>query len=151
MSEPSVMELMAEIQKLQQRNAKLEKENTDLRAINQEYTKAILDNETALAISRFKDSVFVYMNDNCLNILGYKWDEVIGRSAWDINIWVDIDEREQVMNEFSKQGYARNVECRFRKKMGGYAVTMVSTSIITVDGVKWMVLAAKDISNNYTI
>lgn len=151
MCEGRIKELEAQVQELQQRIVKLEEENIDLRAMNEEYTKAVLDDETALAISRFKDSVFTYMNDTCLNILGYKWDEVIGKSAWELNMWVDFEERERVMNEFSKRGYARNVEVRFRKKMGGYAVTLVSTSIITVDGVKWMVLAAKDISEQSSI
>jgi len=151
MSEGRIKELEAQVQELQQRIVKLEEENIDLRAMNEEYTKAVLDDETALAISRFKDSVFTYMNDTCLNILGYKWDEVIGKSAWELNMWVDFEERERVMNEFSKRGYARNVEVRFRKKMGGYAVTLVSTSIITIDGVKWMVLAAKDISEQSSI
>lgn len=151
MCEGRIKELEAQVQELQQRSVKLEEENIDLRAMNEEYTKAVLDDETALAISRFKDSVFTYMNDTCLNILGYKWDEVIGKSAWELNMWVDFEERERVMNEFSKRGYARNVEVRFRKKMGGYAVTLVSTSIITVDGVKWMVLAAKDISEQSSI
>jgi len=151
MSEGRIKELEAQVQVLQQRIVKLEEENIDLRAMNEEYTKAVLDDETALAISRFKDSVFIYMNDTCLNILGYKWDEVIGKSAWELNMWVDFEERERVMNEFSKRGYARNVEVRFRKKMGGYAVTLVSTSIITIDGVKWMVLAAKDISEQSSI
>lgn len=151
MCEGRIKELEAQVQELQQRSVKLEEENIDLRAMNEEYTKAVLDDETALAISRFKDSVFTYMNDTCLNILGYKWDEVIGKSAWELNMWVDFEERERVMNEFSKRGYARNVEVRFRKKMGGYAVTLVSTSIITIDGVKWMVLAAKDISEQSSI
>jgi len=139
-------ELEVEVSSLQRRIAKLEQETIDLRAINEECTKALLDNETALAISRFKDSVFVYMNDNCLNLLGYTRDEVIGKSAWDLNLWVDIEEREVVLNEFSKRGYARKVECRFRKKKGGYIVTLGSTIILSVDGVQFMVLAGQDIS-----
>ena len=110
-----------------------------------------MDNETALAISRFKDSVFYYMNNNCLNMLGYTRDEVIGKSAWDLNLWVDIEEREAVLNEFSKRGYARRVECRFRKKKGGYIVTLATTCILNVDGVQFMVLAGQDISASQPI
>jgi len=144
-------ELEAEVSRLQKRIARLERENIDLKAVNEECTKAMLDNETALAISRFKDSVFVYMNNNCLNMLGYKRDEVIGKSAWDINLWVDIEEREFVLNEFSKRGYAREVECRFRKKKGGYIVMLATTSILNVEGVQFMVLAGQDISASQPI
>lgn len=146
-----IRELEAEVERLRQVNARLEQENRDLRIINEEYAKAWLDNETALSISRFKDDVILYMNDYCLKILGYQRDEVIGKSAWDINVWVDIGEREVVMNEFSKRGYARNIECRFRKKKGGYIVTLISTSVISVDGEKFMVLAAKDISATQSV
>ncbi|HRY13946.1 MAG TPA: PAS domain S-box protein [Syntrophomonadaceae bacterium] len=138
--------LEAEVFRLQKRIARLEQENIDLRAINEEFARALIDNETALGISRFKDSVMVYMNNTCLNMLGYKWDEVIGKSAWDLNLWVDIEEREIVLNEFSKRGYAREVECRFRKKMGGYVVTLATTSIFNVDGVQYMILSGQDIS-----
>lgn len=151
MTDPRIGELEAEIDRLRQATARLQQENADLRAINEQCSKAVLDDETALAISRFKDSVFVYMNDNCLKMLDYTWDDVIGRSAWDINIWVDIEEKEVVMNEFSKRGYARNVECRFRKKKGGYIVTLASTIIINIDGVKFMVLAAQDISSGQPV
>lgn len=144
-------EFEAEVSRLQKRMALLEQENSDLRAISEECTKAFLDGETVLAISRFKDSVFVYMNEVALRILDYHWDEVIGKSAWDLNMWVDFGEREVVLNEFSRRGYAHNVECRFRKKKGGYVVVLASTSIITVDGVKYMVLAGKDISDSKSI
>ncbi|MEQ8200126.1 MAG: PAS domain S-box protein [Syntrophomonadaceae bacterium] len=151
MTDLRIRELEAEVERLRQVNARLEQENRDLRIINEEYAKAWLDNETALSISRFKDDVILYMNDYCLKILGYQRDEVIGKSAWDINVWVDIGEREVVMNEFSKRGYARNIECRFRKKKGGYIVTLISTSVISVDGEKFMVLAAKDISATQSV
>lgn len=151
MADDRTEELEAEVSRLQKRIARLERENIDLKAVNEECTKAMLDNETALAISRFKDSVFVYMNNNCLNMLGYKRDEVIGKSAWDINLWVDIEEREFVLNEFSKRGYAREVECRFRKKKGGYIVMLATTSILNVEGVQFMVLAGQDISASQPI
>jgi len=144
-----IQELEAELLKLQQENSKLEKENRDLRSISEDYLKASYDNQTALSISRFKDGVFLYMNDRCLKILGYELEEVIGKSVWELNIWVDFTEREVLLNHFSKQGYVRNFECRFRKKDGNVAVTLISSSIINVNGVKCMVISTIDITEDF--
>ncbi len=72
MADDCTKKLEAEVFRLQKRIARLEQENIDLRAINEEFARALIDNETALGISRFKDSVMVYMNNTCLNMLGYK-------------------------------------------------------------------------------
>lgn len=143
-----IQELEAEVLRLQQGNAKLGIENNDLRSISEDYLKAYYDNQTALTISRFKDGVFIYMNDTCLKILGYKLEEVIDKSVWELNIWVDFGEREELLNHFSKQGYVRNFKCTFRKKNGNAVVTLISSSIINVGGVKCMVISAAVITEH---
>jgi len=144
--EQYILELEARVSKLEQENLVLKEINDDLHRLASDYATAIIDNKTALAISRFKDAVFMYMNDACLNILGYKWDEIIGHSSLELNTWLDYTEREAALNQISKKGSVRNFHCKFGRKDGSIAYTIMSCSIVDIGDMKCMVVAATDIT-----
>jgi PAS domain S-box-containing protein len=145
--EQHILELEAKVSRLEQENTLLKEVNNQLHSVTDDYLTAFLKNESALAISRFGDAVFLYMNDACLNILGYKWDEIIGKSSWELHTWADFTEREEVLNQISKKGYIRNFECKFGRKDGSIAYTIMSSTIVNVDDMKCMVIAATDITD----
>jgi len=135
-----------EVTRLQQEVCRLQTELQDLRLIAEKFSKAFYNNQTASAIVRLEDATFVEVNDVCLESLGYNREEMIGKSAWELNIWTDLTEREEIMNHFSKEGYIRNFECRFGKKRGGILIGLMSSSIIDINGVKYILTSASDIT-----
>ncbi len=50
--------------------------------------------------------------------MGYSKDELIGRSAIDLNIWTQINIREEMIRNLAKNGVVRNVEATFCCKDG---------------------------------
>jgi PAS domain S-box-containing protein len=135
-----------EVIRLQQEICSLQAELQDLRLIAEKFSKAFYNNQTAAAIVRLEDATFVEVNDACLESLGYTREEMIGKSAWELNIWTDFAEREEIMNQYSKAGYVRNFECQFGKKKGGILIALMSSSIIDINGVKHILTSACDIT-----
>lgn len=136
----------SEVVGLQQEISSLKAEVQDLRQKEEKYSKAFNENQVALIIIRLKDSVVVDVNETCLGFLGYQREEMIGKSLLELNTWSDLAEREEIMNQISKVGSVRNLECRIRKKRGEIMVALLSSTIIDLDGLKHMLTSGIDIT-----
>ena len=42
-----------------------------------------------ITISRMRDGNYIDVNNSFLNLLGYRRDEVIGRTSYEVGIWID--------------------------------------------------------------
>ncbi len=69
-------------------------------------------------VTREADGLFVEANEAYLQLIGYTADEVIGHSALDLNIYVDIEDRKKVIDTLRQHGHIENSEIRFRRKNG---------------------------------
>jgi len=78
------------------------------------------------------------------DILGYTLEEAAAMNTQ--NFWADAREREAFVDALGKQGYARNVECRFRRKSGEVFSALMNASFVEVDGEMLVATWAHDIT-----
>lgn len=94
-----------------------------------------------------ESGIFIDVNDSCCELTGYKYQEIIGQQDLDLNIWVNLEEREEINTTLQGVGVVRNQEINYRKKSGVVGTALVSAKRIHWDG-KWCLLVvAKDISD----
>jgi len=62
--------------------------------------------------------MYVSINEGFTRILGYTWEEAIGKTSLEMNIWVDSDDRKHLVNELISKGEVKNFEAKFRAKNG---------------------------------
>jgi PAS domain S-box-containing protein len=105
-----------------------------LRSSEERFYKAFHASPAAKSIVSAVDRRFIDVNDHFLEMLAYTRDEVIGRSADDIGMWVDIADRDQLRQELEKSGIARNMETTLRAKDGSLHQVLGSAVVIHVDG-----------------
>jgi PAS domain S-box-containing protein len=87
-----------------------------------------------ITLTSLKEGRYVDVNESFLYAIGYSRDEVIGRTATELNIWVDPNDRVRFIQGLKEHGSIRNLEFRMRKKSGEVGTVLMSSEIITIDG-----------------
>ena len=98
------------------------------------FASAFRSSPDAFSISIFPEGRYIDVNDGFVGMTGYSREEVIGKTALEMNLWVDHSERSEIMARFAKSGELRAEEFRFRRKSGEVRVGQYSGSITEVDG-----------------
>ena len=101
-----------------------------LRESEEKFTKAFRSAPYAAALTRTQDGLIVEVNDTFLEISGYSRNDVLGKTADELGIWVHPEDRSAVFEELSRNGRVRNREYQFRTKNGGTIVGLFSAEII---------------------
>ena len=117
-----------------------------LQKSERKFTKVFHAVPALLAISSLKEGRYVDVNDTTLRALGYRRDEMIGRSALELNIWEDLSDRARVLQALEEKGSAKNIEVRLRGKSGQRLVCLFSAEYIDLDGDRYMLSLIRDIS-----
>lgn len=122
----------------------LSKEQESLQKFNK-----IFDNNPALmAISSIPEKIFTEVNQVFLSKTGYSREEVIGKSAGQISLFVDPEKQLEIAAELERKGYIRNCELRVNTKMGNIMVGLFSGEIIENLGKKHFLTVMVDITEN---
>ncbi len=87
----------------------------------------------AIGIGDIRNGELVEVNDAWLRLLGYKRDEVIGRTVEELSIFVRTEERGEIIRVIQDQGRVVNHPVRFRQKSGSLIDIHYSAEIVTFD------------------
>jgi len=121
-----------------------EKEITSLKHSEEKFRKAYMTSPDSININRLSDGMYVSINEGFTRILGYTWEEAIGKTSLEMNIWVDSDDRKHLVNELISKGEVKNFEAKFRAKNGDIIYGSMSASIIDLDGVPHLLNVTRD-------
>jgi PAS domain S-box-containing protein len=100
----------------------------------EKYSKAFKAFPEAITIASMTDGRYIEVNEVFLNKTGFRRDEVIGHTAAELGVWIDMSERQKYIEELSKKGFMRNFETRFKMRGGEIRYFSVSSEIIEIDG-----------------
>lgn len=81
-----------------------------------------------------------------MKLSGYGRDEAIGRTAFDLNVWVNKCDRMKLLQELQANGFVQNLEVEFRKKSGEIIIALLSAEVIDLDGIKCILSVNHDIT-----
>lgn len=100
-----------------------------------------------MTITRVRDQLIIAVNDAWLEQTGFDREEVIGRTRTQLNLWVDLADREAMVEKMSSTGSLRNVEVRYRRKTGEHSVLFGALETIEVGGERYVLGTSFDISD----
>ena len=104
-----------------------------LRQSQENFSRAFNSNPAALAITRIDDGTFLIVNEAYTKIMGYEAGEILGHTVADLNIYVNPEERKQLILQLQKQGRVRNYELLVRSSSGSVKTLIVSMEPILYD------------------
>ncbi len=104
------------------------------RLSEERFAKAFNVSPICMSITTLEDGRFIDVNENFCLVLGFTYDEILGRKSLDINFWTDIADREQIVNKLILKQAVREQEIRFFRKDGEARIGLLSAEIINIDG-----------------
>lgn len=134
-------------QKVVARTAELAKAETELRQSEEKFASAFRSSPSAIAIIRASDSRYIEVNDSFYHLTGYTPENVIGRTAIELNFWANLDQRTQLFEVLHENGSIRNYESDFRTQSGEIRTALLSAELIQLNGENCLITVAQDISD----
>lgn len=101
----------------------------------------------AITLTTITEGRFIDVNDSFLHLTGHKRDEVINSTIADLKIWVNPDERTQMLQQLYKEGYVNNFELIYNKKSGEHRIALASVSVLDIDEAKCLLAFFYDITD----
>jgi len=118
----------------------------EFEGIQEKYTKAFLAVPDAITISELDTGKFIEVNDAATVLFGYSREELIGRSAAELGIWLKEEDRAFFFGLLEKEGRIRDFEVVERKKTGVQYTAMINADILTIGGRKYLIAILRDIT-----
>jgi PAS domain S-box-containing protein len=122
-----------------------------LRESEEKFSKVFYASPIPLSINRVSDGRYVEVNGSFLERSGYQRQEVIGRTAQEMGVWVNPAEREEMMRILREQGSLRNFEGQLRTKSGRIGTALLFREIIEIAGEKHFIGTSLDITERKQI
>ncbi len=89
-----------------------------LRETEERFEKAFRASVTGIMITTFRDGVILDANEAYLKLLGYRYEELIGRPTTEMDIYLTPEDRTKILQKLLKDGIVRNQELQLRAKTG---------------------------------
>ena len=118
----------------------------ELRASEERFAKVFRASPAPTVISTLDDGRFIDANDRWLDAMGYRREEVIGRTSKDIDLWVDPKARARLISTLQAEGSMRDVPVRIRGKAGEERDQLWSAEILSLGGQAVLLSAVQDIT-----
>ena len=83
----------------------------------EKFSKAFESTQVYMTLEN-QDHVFVDANKAFLEGVGVQRDEVLGRSATDLNIFFDLEDARRLRQTVQENGFLKDFEIRFRRSSG---------------------------------
>lgn len=112
----------------------------------QKFSTAFNCSPDPISISTLKEGRYIEVNDSFVKLSGYTRDEVINRTAFELNIWVNQGDRTKLLHELQTQTLVRDREILLRGKSGKIVTAQVSAEVIELDGIPHILAVTHDIS-----
>jgi PAS domain S-box-containing protein len=112
----------------------------------QKFSKAFRCSPDPITISTLKEGRYIEVNDSFVQLTGYERSEAIGRTAFELNIWVNESDRAKLLQKLELEGAIRNYELEFRKKSGEVILVQLSAEVIDLDGIPCLLAVSHDIT-----
>jgi diguanylate cyclase (GGDEF)-like protein/PAS domain S-box-containing protein len=126
----------------------LESMTQALQSSERRYRMAFLTCLDCFSILTVDGGVYIDINQAFTETFGFEREEAIGRSTRELNIWVDLEEREQMLALLRRDFACKNFEARFRKKNGQTFFGRNSNSMIELDGKLCYLSVIRDVSES---
>jgi PAS domain S-box-containing protein len=117
-----------------------------LRLSEEKFSKAFHCSPTILWISTLQEGRVLEVNEAFERHFGFARDEIVGHTKLELDLWIDLRERETLVDTVRRQGNARDQEVHFRGKSGQVMVILLSAELVELHGQRCLLTVGQDIT-----
>jgi PAS domain S-box-containing protein len=118
-----------------------------LRGSEERLRAAFMASPDAININRLRDGAYASVNQRFEQLSLWSRAEVIGKTAADLDLWVDREEREHLMARLVSEGAIQRAETALRRRDGSVFTASISAQTFEADGERFLLAVTRDISD----
>jgi PAS domain S-box-containing protein len=99
-----------------------------------------------VTIIQAEDGRCIDVNSAFTRVTGWTYDEVVGKTAADLDIWNNPQDREKLTASIAEHGRVDNLEAQFRMKDGRLITALMSATLIILRNKPHILTITRDIS-----
>ncbi len=124
---------------------------TALRHSEERFSKAFAASPLPMAIQTVRDHRHIDVNAAFLKMMGFVRDEVIQHTSFELGIWQDEAQWQEVTQLLGRRLPVRDLECRFRTKTGTIRNALVSIEFFNLGSDSCAMIIIHDISERISL
>lgn len=144
-------------QQLAEQNTKLQQLNQELETLveqrtaalgksEEKFAKAFRSTPHAITITTMTNGCHIEVNDSFCQMTGYTEEEIIGRTAVELELWVNQEARGKLFQLLTEEGTVRNFEFNFKTKYEKIRTALLSAEILEINGQTCVLAVSQDIT-----
>lgn len=114
--------------------------------VQERFLKIFKNTSSLVAISQVDTGVYLDVNDSFFNTLGYKREELIGKSSLQLNMFANPEIRNKIIERLKKEQYIKGHEIEILDKNGQHHVGLFSMSFIESSNQKHLLTIMEDVT-----
>lgn len=118
----------------------------EVRSQEEKFAIAFHSSPYAVMLTNLADGKILEVNESFETITGYSRAESIGRTTWELDLWVRMADRAKLVQTLKKDGQIRQVEYEFRTKSGDVVIGLLSAHIYASKDQPWILASINDIT-----
>jgi two-component system cell cycle sensor histidine kinase/response regulator CckA len=99
-----------------------------------------------ITISSLADGTYIEVNDAFLRMIEHERADVIGRTARDLGIWEDAEQRSSLLLRLAGTEAVRGLEARFRTRSGNILQVELSAEAVQLQGTPCLLAIVRDVT-----
>ncbi len=120
---------------------------SELSISEQRFSKAFNSNPSAMSISSLQNGIILNINKSFENIIGYTYDELVGESVLDFNIYENPEARKELIIELNVTGSIRDKLMRFRTRSNTMRTVILSMEKVKIFEDDYVLTTFNDITS----
>ena len=117
-----------------------------LLASERRFSQAFNASPVPISISTINEGRIIDVNESFTRVMGYSREELIGRTARELNLWANFEQRAEALRILENEGSVRDIEVLSCIKGGEIRSFLISIEIIELDGERCLLIATNDIT-----
>jgi PAS domain S-box-containing protein len=99
-----------------------------------------------ITLTEMQSGRFAMVNRSFERLTGWSADEVIGRTAIDIGVWHDVEDRQRFVSQVRSAGRVQDMPVRFQRRDGSTVPMLISGARFLIDRSEYLVINARDMT-----
>ncbi|MGE7959171.1 bifunctional diguanylate cyclase/phosphodiesterase [Pseudomonas sp. NPDC089530] len=129
--------------------SQLKETQQQLQTSEEKFAKAFHASPDGLLLSRQRDGLLIEVNEGFSRITGFNSAMSVDRSTLDLGIWVNLNERRQMLDLMQRDGFVRDFSCHIRRNDGQIRLCELSSRPLPIGDEDCMLTIARDITERH--
>ena len=117
-----------------------------LRESEEKFRASFMTGLDAVFWASLEDGRILEINSSFENLYGYSRDEAIGKTAQELGLYCDPNDRPRMLSELKEKGFVRDLELGARQKSGQIIIVSFSASLVLNSSRQFFLGVVRDIS-----